>query len=86
MQETETPEVFHKFYGYPDRDELPCNRDELKKEPAFAQFHFFYHTPGIVKRNKCFPSFNTCFLKHAIDTNMPADRGNNKNYPTNTHK
>ena len=68
------------------RDKLASNRYELKEEPAFAKFHFVNHAPGIVKRDKCFPSFNTGFFKHAVNTNMPTDRGNNKNDPTNAHK
>ena len=85
MPETKAAKMLNKFYTYPDGDKLACNRNKLKKEPVFFQFHFFNHTPGVVKRYECLPGRNARFLKHTIHTNMPAKGSNNKNNPAYTH-
>ena len=85
MPEIKASEMLHKFDAYPDGDELPRNRNQLKKEPVFFQFHFLNHAPGIVKRHQGFPGCNTGFFKHTIHSNMPAQGSYNKNNPSNTH-
>ena len=85
MPEIKAAKMLNKFYTYPDGDKLACNRNKLKKEPVFFQFHFFNHTPGIVKRYQCFPGCNAGFFKHSVHTNMPAKGSNNKNNPAYTH-
>lgn len=54
--------MFYKFYGDPDGDELAGNWNELQKEPDLLQFHFFYHTPGIVKGISAFHGLMPAFL------------------------
>ena len=86
VQKTKAAKMLYKFYGNPDGNKLSCYWNKLKKKPAFVQAHFLYHTPGIVKRDKGFPAFNTCFFKHSVQPDMPAQNGNNKNNKADAHK
>ena len=86
MKKTESAKVLYKFNSNPDGDELTCDWNELQEEPDTLEFHFFNHAPGIVKRDKSFPSINACFFKHFIQPIMPQDSTYNKNNKTNTHK
>lgn len=86
MPEIEPPEMFNKFDSYPNRDELPCDGDELQEKPDFAELHLIYHAPGIVKRYQRFPWLYAGFPEHAVHAYMPPYCSYNKNDPTNTHK
>jgi hypothetical protein len=66
MQQGKATEMFNKANADPDGDELSYNRNELQEEPIPFERHFFYHAPGVIERDECFPGLDTGFPEHAI--------------------